>query len=604
MASEPQGASRDDTVAAAGLISVGIAATVLLLTWCGAALAAEATGHTAPPFTASGAWASLRQPADPATAWATPMPSPVVVWAITGLVTATVGGLAVAAFRAWRRRVGPPGRIGYPDGTATRNEVLRVAGERSLMARATHLRPGLHKPAPADCGQLLGHSRGAAVWSPVEDSRVIVGPPRSGKGLHLVIPMILDAPGAVVTNSTRPDNLTATMAAREKIGPVAVFDPQGLAPGISNGLRWSPVRGCEDPETAMVRARGLAAGSGVGGKGVENGAFWQGQTEAVLRGMLHAAALAGHTPRDLYRWSLDPVAALECARVLADSPRAAYGWGSALEAAATADQRTRDSIWLGVRSALGALAAPKVLAAVSPSPGEEFDPAQFLRAKGTLYLIGTSSGAGNAGALINALIEDLVETARRLAAASPRARLDPPLNLILDELHNFLAISSLPSLMSEGGGSGMVTTAVFQSVAQIRDGYGENLAHAIWDSAIAKVILGGGSTPKDLQDLVTLIGERDEETVSLSRSTGRGDGSRSRQVSLRRVPILDAAKIRTLPFGTGLLLLRSAAPIMLTLTDWRRRPDANEITAARDAVAERISDAFATQSGAPEARVA
>ena len=81
----------------------------------------------------------------------------------------------------------------------------------------------------------------------------------SGKGLHVVIPAILDAPGAVIATSTRPDNLTATLRAREKHGPVAVFDPQHLAEGIPAGMRWSPIRGCADPLTAMIRATGLAS---------------------------------------------------------------------------------------------------------------------------------------------------------------------------------------------------------------------------------------------------------------------------------------------------------------------------------------------------------
>ena len=77
--------------------------------------------------------------------------------------------------------------------------------------------------------------------------------------------MILDAPGAVVTTSTRPDNITVTHAARRSLGrPVAVFDPQGLAAGVPDGLRWSPVRGCDSPQTAMIRARGLSAGTGNG----------------------------------------------------------------------------------------------------------------------------------------------------------------------------------------------------------------------------------------------------------------------------------------------------------------------------------------------------
>jgi type IV secretion system protein VirD4 len=74
----------------------------------------------------------------------------------------------------------------------------------------------------------------------VEDSTLILGPPRSGKGLHVVINAILHAPGAVITTATRPDNIAATLRARERLGPVAVFDPQRLADGLPSGLRWSP----------------------------------------------------------------------------------------------------------------------------------------------------------------------------------------------------------------------------------------------------------------------------------------------------------------------------------------------------------------------------
>ena len=90
---------------------------------------------------------------------------------------------------------------------------------------------------------------------------VLLGPPRSGKGLHFAIPMILDAPGAVITTSTRPDNLTATLNARANRGPVAVFDPQHLAAGAPSATKWSPIRGCEDPQTALVRAKALTTGA-------------------------------------------------------------------------------------------------------------------------------------------------------------------------------------------------------------------------------------------------------------------------------------------------------------------------------------------------------
>lgn len=139
-----------------------------------------------------------------------------------------------------------------------------------------------------------------------------------------------------------------------------------------------------------------------------------------------------------------------------------------------ADPRTRDSIWMAVTEALSSLADPRVLDAVNPPPGEEFDPADFLQHNGTLYLLATGAGAGASWALVAAFIEDLAETARHLAAASPGARLDPPLLLALDEIGNLAPLPSLPTLMAEGGGTGITTMPVLQSMAQARDKWGEH----------------------------------------------------------------------------------------------------------------------------------
>ena len=91
--------------------------------------------------------------------------------------------------------------------------------------------------------------------------------------------------------------------------------------------------------------------------------------------------------------------------------------------------------------------------------------------------------------MVAAYVEDITETARALAARAPRARLDPPLLLALDEIANLTPLPSLPSLMAEGGGSGITTLAVLQSLAQARNRCGEHAADAIWDAATVKVVL-------------------------------------------------------------------------------------------------------------------
>jgi type IV secretory pathway TraG/TraD family ATPase VirD4 len=407
---------------------------------------------------------------------------------------------------------------------------------------------------------------------------LLLGPPRSGKGYNVVIPMILDAPGAVVTTSTRPDNLTVTLAARSTGGrPVAVFDPQGLAPAGSHlpSLRWSPVRGCERPQTAMVRAAALVSDSA---GSVENGTFWQQQTISAVRCLLHAAALDDRPPADLYRWSHSAGGAREAVTILAQTPGAVPGWDRALDAIISADQRTRDSVWAMVANTFAPLADPAVLSAVTPVPGEEFDPEHFLTAGGTLYLLGTASGSNACANLVAALVEDVIDAARKTAARSTGARLDPPLALILDEAANY-PLPSLPSLMSEGGGSGITTLAVLQSLAQARDTWGREAAGAIWDSAIVKLVLGGSANADDLSDISRLIGDRDVPEWSETR--GAGPQGRSVSMQIRPRPILEPAEIRRIPLGHGLLLLRSAPPIMLRLSPWTERPDAKDLAGAR-----------------------
>jgi type IV secretory pathway TraG/TraD family ATPase VirD4 len=466
-------------------------------------------------------------------------------------------------------------------GIAGSGAVRRAAGGRRLLRRAATLRPSLGAPRISDLGFQLGTSRGVACYATVEDSTLILGPPRSGKGLHLVIPAILDAPGPVVTTSTRPDNLTTTLAARKDGGPVAVFDPQQLAPGVPSAARWSPIRGCEDPHVAMVRAKALTTGAA---RGTTDATFWQASAEQAVRALLHAAALGDASPLDLYRWSMSAVTAGEAVDILTTHPGAAAGWQHTLQALTSADPRQRDAVWAMVSIAFSALADPKVLDAVNPGPSEHLDPHEFLTGSGTIYLLGTSTGASATAGLVGAFLEDILETARRLAAASPGARIDPPLSVILDEAANY-PLPSLPSLMSDGGGSGITTTVVLQSLAQARSVWGDHAAAAIWDAAIDKVILGGGSTARDLDELSRLIGTTREPVHS---HTTAADGHRTTSTSTVEVPILDPAALRTMSFGTGVLLLREAPPIALTLRPWTKRKDADRLRRCRAELEEAI----------------
>ncbi|GAC1609917.1 MAG: hypothetical protein NVS3B26_13810 [Mycobacteriales bacterium] len=501
------------------------------------------------------------------------LPPPAALWAVLVLALTAVLAVVLALIQLARvatggaaARLGGATDGGGRSGLASRADIRRHLGERAVRARTPQTRPSLvgRRYATSEVGLALGRDlrSGQPIWGSVEDSYLILGPPRSGKGVHLIIPHTLDAPGAVLVTSTRPDTLRATQQRRAKNGPVVAFDPQQLADDVPR-LRWSPSRGCTDPLTAINRGRALAAGAQLSNRSTSDGDFWTAMTAAVLRAYLHAAALSGRPIGDVLAWAARPTDPTPV-RILRQETGAAGGWAEELAAQAGADPRQRDSVWAGVRRAVDSLADPRVLATCSPTDSEQFDPAGFLREHGALYLLGSTGAQLSVAPLITALLEDLLDTARTIAASSPAGRLDPPLLLLLDEAANIAPIPSLPNLLADGGGTGITTVAVLQSLAQARARWGDAGADAMWDAATTKVVLGGLAHADDLTRISRLAGDIDRPTWT--RSTGPGGVSRS--VSSQRLPALPLEQIRCQPLGHALVLARHTAPAQVQLTPW------------------------------------
>lgn len=565
----------------------GTAAVLQLTATLTTGLASILAGHgwrnvpISEAFTALATWP--RHALDPRAAYPAALqpflPGPLGMWTALTVTTVAVGVVALGGWRITRplRAGGGSAGLAAPGrGLATRRDLRQHLSDQAVRARAAQARPSLsttRRYPTREVALALGEDLGSgmSLWGSVEDSYLILGPPRSGKGVHLVIPHTLDAAGPVLVTSTRPDTFHATRQIRAGRGPVLAFDPQQLAPDAPR-LRWSPTRGCEDPLIAINRARALAAGTGLqqGDGGSAGQDYWQQMVAAVLRSYLHAAALTGRSVGDILAWASRPTDPTPV-RILKSEPAAAGGWAEELAAQAGADPRQRDSVWSGIRRAVDSLADPRVLATCSPTTGDAFDPAAFLRDNGTLYLLGTTGAQLSVAPLIAALLEDLLDTARTLAATSPQGRLDPPLLLLLDEAANIAPIPTLPNLLADGGGTGITTVVVLQSLAQARARWGASGADAIWDAATTKIILGGLAHADDLQRISRLAGEID--LPHMTRSHGNGGPSHS--LTTRRLPALPLERLRCLPAGQALLLARRCPPAQVRLTPWWQHPSQN-----------------------------
>jgi type IV secretory pathway TraG/TraD family ATPase VirD4 len=309
----------------------------------------------------------------------------------------------------------------------------------------------------------------------------------------------------------------------------------------------------------------------------------------VLSRLLHAAAIGNRTVAELYEWGSTPALARSAVEILRSD--GAPGWGDGLEAVLVGDEKLLSSTWFGVQAAVAPLAIPQIREALQPAPGGAgFDPEQFLTGHNTLYLLGSGSGAGAMGGFLSAILDDVVDVARRKALASPGARLGEPLGLILDEIANLFRWAALPRVMADGGGRGICTFVVLQALSQAETAWSRAEADTIWGASTAKVLLGGASNVAHLRDVEALLGFRDRRRTQRSWSQKAGMNTSELQ---DRVPLMTTDEIRRLPQDIGLLAYRNRRGVLLDLTAWDQRRDARTIQAAKRDTETEQQDVFA-----------
>lgn len=472
-------------------------------------------------------------------------------------------------------------------GLATRQDIRKYFSAQARLAQAGTVRPGTLVKQACEAGVKVGSMHFEDVYLSLEDSVVLEGAPRSGKGFRLLIPAIIDFPGPVITTSTRPDNLAATMMIRKKYGTVTVFDPQGLA-GIKDSMRISPVTGCSDPLVATQRAAAIMGGTALGAS--NSNAEWAAEAENILAQLLLAASVSGKDAVALRDWGASPALARPAVEILRGS--GAPGWADSLEATLDSDPKLLQSKWMGVSAALKPLQLPSVLESMTPTVEHPlFDVDEFLAGRNTLYLIGTRSGAGASGGFLGAVLDDIVEQARKKAARSEGARLNPPLGLILDELANLFAWKQLPIVLSDGGGIGIWTLVVLQALSQAETSWSQAEAQTIWSSSIAKILLGGASDASHLRDVELMLGERKRRSSNRTYLPGQLMAE-SMQEQTERVPVISAAELRQLPEGLGLLAYKNKRGVLLDMPGWVSRKDADEIGRGKKLVEAMQRDVF------------
>lgn len=498
-----------------------------------------------------------------------------LAWAVwdTGYWYLTPGVAAVSVGVGWHRfrRSGSiiqrwSRRSRRTHGVATTLDIVRNSGRAAVRKKATTVRPSLADRSRIDRLRLptsevavkLARVGVQTMYASTEDVIAAFGGPRTGK-TGWAAGRIIDAPGACLATSTRPDLYHMTSGIRAKRGPVYVFNAAGLA-GLDSTISFDPLTGCSDPVTAQERATDLIA-AGSGSDQSDEREWWDGQGRRVLAALLHAAALGNRHMRDVMRWVADPDAASqEVLSLLRRSDVDAFV--PAAVQFLTQPDKTRGSVTTTIMPTLDWLSSPTATAAAYGS-GQAFDVAELLTDRATIYLLGAEEA--HTAPLICALTGHLAREARRLAALQPGGRLDPNFTLVLDEAANVSPVP-LESWTSDMGGRGVTIILAFQSRAQLLSRWGAAKAAIILNNIASILLFGGTKDESDLNFWTRLPGDRDE---SVDTRSGKGQVT-SR--SVRKVPVFSTAHLSNLPKGKAVIFCRGQAPAVGRIQmAWNRR---------------------------------
>jgi len=497
------------------------------------------------------------------------------VWGVL-LVVLFAGFIAWAfTFGAWRARH----RRGK--GFADNSQIRDGLGVAHARASAAQTRPGLtaaeRKRVPVEqVGLPLGTSTtGEPVVLPLEDHAVVIAPTGAGKSVEVMIPAALTAPGALVVTCTRADILDVIAETRQALGSVWVFDPLDRL-GWPEPMVWNPVAGSRDGQRAVSRGLAFAAGLGADDRSSTNSSFFRANAASALTRLLHAADLDRRPIADVIAWAVHLDDGAEQAQELIRSRPSRCGPGCCARSRPAPRRRCpppgrpwprRSSRWRCAASCAGS--PPATVCPASTSPG-------FVAGSDTLVLVGDANASTNVAPLCAMLLQEVVDTAKTVAARLPGGRLDPPLRLVGDEIANVAPLPKLVELATDARGFGMQLVLALQSLPQARRRWGADGANTLLDNMPAEILLGGITDPDTLGRYATLVGdvELTRATTSYDPDSGRATGASEQQTDRR---VLRAEEARQIPAGHGLLIYRNRPAVLLRLTAWFDRTDAKTL---------------------------
>ena len=417
-------------------------------------------------------------------------------------------------------------------------------------------------------GILLGKFAGKFISLPGELFAMVAAPTRSGKGVGVVIPNLLNWPASAVVLDVKFENYEITSGFRKQHGQsVYLFNP---APRDYQTHRYNALGYISrDPNHRIDDIQKIANFLIPTPRGSDP--MWSSEARDLFFGIV------------LYLLDVPelPVTVGEVLRQLKSEKETAKYFGE--EIADKRDQldpaciaslsnfinkptKERSGVKSTLTSALNLWSNPLIDAATSAN---DFDLRELRTKPMTIYIGVTPDNLSRLAPIINMFVQQLIDLNTRelparydkkgkLISGNPKFKF--PVLLLLDEFTAIGRLEILEKAIAFIAGYGLRLVTIIQSPSQLRSVYGPDVAETFQKNHAANVIFRPEKM-KEAEEIANELGFKTitQTTVTTPRGFGSGSGTKSKSEQKRQ--LLLPQEVRDLPDNDSIVITSVVPPI-------------------------------------------
>lgn len=435
-------------------------------------------------------------------------------------------------------------------------------GDAKLATRRDIKRAGLY----GDSGLIVGRDRGRYLMFKGQQHALIAAPTRSGKGVGIVIPNLLNWPDSVVVLDIKQENWDITSGYRAKHGQACyLFNP---AAADYRTHRYNPLAYInDDPNFRIDDVQKIAGMLFPDQPGTD--VIWTATPRTLFMGIvLYLLETPGKpvTIGQVLRETLANgdgsahFASIIAERASGKQPLSAACVRSLNSYVSIASENTRSGIIGGFRSKLELWMNPLVDAATSAN---DFDLRDVRKRRMSIYLGVTPDNMERMAPLLNLFFQQLMDLNTR-ELPSQNDKIKRTCLLLMDE---FTAIGKIP-ILSKGisyiAGYWLRMMPIIQSPSQLVDVYGEHAASTFQTNHALQIVYPPKANEiKTAKEISEWLGYQTVKGTSHSKGKGLfAKKTQSESTSDQRRALMLPQEITSMPPDKELVITEGIPPIL------------------------------------------